>query len=220
MEMISVNKSSVLKLCLLTKVDGYIHTPALIDIVRTRFNFEQIPDKSDDLNRGIEFLNGAIDGVTVEKLGLYSDGVILESRSPTKSLDLAFAELTAWAETDLGLKMIETHNISKLYESDITVHSDGNIVNLGRRIEKICKLLSAGLMKISNIDADPTSVGFSISPDINKLPGLKPSAFRVDRQAGADFARNLFRSGAPLTTDLHLELLQELETLSLSREHI
>jgi hypothetical protein len=211
MKIIAIEKSSLIKLALMSRPIGQHHYSMLISTIQERYNFEIVPEVIKDMDAGLDFAHGFIGDTAIERLSLYNDGIVVQSKVPTAKLDFFLNDLIQWSIDELGFKMTSTHRADSLYESTLTVQSEVDIIGFQLKLDNIRRILKSSLKKISNIDVDFLPVGITISPDLNKVSGLKPAGFRVARRADTDFEANLYQSTAPLTTDLHLKLLEQLE---------
>jgi hypothetical protein len=211
MELISVENSSILKLMLISRPQGQTFLPHLVTAVQEKFQFQTTPEDISSMDSGLEFTLGFYDDVVAEKLVIYSDGVTIQGKSPTEKLELFLGAMIGWASSEFGVSIVKTHAVDTIYESNITVCSEAGFAHETPAIVNARKHFRASLKKCSSLDVEFFPVGFSMAPELTKISGLKPAVFQVNRRGGVDFNRNLFTSTAPLTTEMHLEILRKLE---------
>lgn len=212
MEIVLFEKSSLLKLALIGRPAGQLHAPHVVSAIQERFRFETIPKTLAETATSMEFEHGYDGDISIEKLGIYNDGVVINSSSPTDKLDAFLQILTEWAKTTLGVVVHKTQAVDTLYESNIVVKSSHDLVLAHERMSTVATKLSQHLKEVSGIDAVFHNADAIMSPDMNRLPGLRPAPFRIARRAGVDFEQNLFFSSAPLTTSRHIDVLNALAT--------
>ncbi len=214
MELVAIEKSSLLKLALTGRPQGQLHAPSIVAAIQERFHFEIAPKTLADVISSMEFEHGFDGNIAIEKLGIYADGVVLQARSPTDNLDAFLKTLVGWATETLGVSVHKTQAIDTLYESNIIVRAKADLIASHRKMNIVGKKLQQNLKEASGINAAFEPVELSISPDLTKLLGLKPVAFQVSRRTGIGFEENVFFSVAPLPTQMHLDILEALESIS------
>ena len=188
--------------------------PAACEAFVERYSFSSFPQSIDEMAKEpISFAHGLFNGAAIESFDIYSDGVIISSKSSTDVLDNFLADLNAWSKSKLGLDRVETHTISRLYESHVMVRTDKNILKPLSQLAEMSKLLSAGVKKASGQEVVFEPFGIALAPDSSKTVGLKPIAFRLERKAGIEFPMHFYLSSAPLRTKDHIALLQRLDGL-------
>jgi hypothetical protein len=213
MELISIDRSSLVILKAPTRKSGQIHTPTLIQALQDQFSFAVVPETVEELFSPLEFIQGVHDGFTIAKLGIYNDGIAIVSQSRTEQMD-SFAEfLEKWAEEKFEVSLLKVHKADTFYQSTVTVACTKDLLAPIKGLSKIQKSLSKKLLATSDLDVSFATFGLSLSVDEAKMPGSKPVVFRVERKINVEFERGFYVSTAPLTTTGHLELLAELEAL-------
>ena len=215
MELIAVEQSRLVSLFLTRRLAGQLYMPTASAAFVERYRFAQHPSSIEDLSaEPIRFGHGIFRDAAIGEFNIYSDGVMIASHSPTDLLDAFLADVLDWANVSLGLDRIETHSISRIYESHVCIHSNRDFLKVLRPLEDLAKLVTTGLKKCSKFQADFIPVGFTFAADHTSIAGLKPAPFKLERRPGVEFSRQLFISSAPLPTKDHLVVLQRLETMS------
>ena len=144
---------------------------------------------------------------------MFSDGVVVASKVDSDVIDEFLSDVTDWMVSTIGYKRVETHDISKIYESDVVFRATTNILKCLDVLGEIQTLITTQLKKANSMSYKLNPVGFALAVDNTLIPGLKPSVFRVERKADIAFDKNLFVSRAPLPTKAHLAVLNALEKL-------
>ena len=213
MKLVHFEKCALLRLAMATRTHGQAHLRHVATEVQSKFTFESWPQELDEVDSGLEFRNGLHKGVGIAKLGIYHDGVVVQSASNTDFLEELYSDFVTWAGATLGLSFVETHQSDTLFESNVIVESSKNIASPLGLMVKLQKAVGNYFRENSNMDAPFLPVGFVLSPDLNKIGGFKPVPFRIERRSGTDFSANLFYCTAPLKTSQHIELLEIVEAM-------
>jgi hypothetical protein len=193
---------------------GKAYYPDIVQGLVGKCGFQKFPQKLEDFDetKGVEFLSGKWEGVTIETLRVYGNGLLLDTRVSTAESERILREALTWAVSQFGLvyspKMIKRRG----YVSNLTFNSD--VPLLGKDDSPVGKLVNRVSEAFSNITGDKTTWGPSIltmnSEQIPRKPLHAP--FTIQRRAETTFAENKYFSEAPLPTDEHLKLLEAFET--------
>jgi len=188
--------------------------PALIQ----KYNFANHPTREDlyKPNRepgekfiGGSFVNSEGRNITIH-LTTFDDGFVAETRSSTRDSEDFLTELTQWMVKDFGLTFRPDMIRRRGYVSELFVKSDYHVTGLTSELQRFADKLSTF---ISGPDGpilyEPS--GISFAP--NTSTALKPASLIFERAADASFSENRYFSKAPVQTDIHLELLNELEQI-------
>ena len=211
MELIAVENSRLLSLFLTRRLAGQPYMPDTVRALVERYRFSAFPQSLDQMkSEPIVFSHGIFAGVAIDGFNMFGDGVIISARAPTDILDEFLVDVTDWSKSALGLDRLETHSVSKMYESHVTFKTERDILKSINGFSEISKLLSAGLKKATSQSAEFDPFGIMMAVDHSVLSGLKPIAFRLERKAGLEFSMNYYSSGAPLKTKDHLAVLQKI----------
>lgn len=215
MQLISIESSRVILLFVAGRADGTPYLPDAAAALVERYRFVERPTKIEELTgERIHFGRGAFSGRQIEAFDIFSDGVIAEGKMPTEVLDEFLNDVIEWMEPTFGFKKIETHDISRTYDSNIIVQTDAKLLACIDAMSDLLKALSSSLHKANGMNHKFQSAGFSLAVDGADIAGLKPSPFRVERRAEIAFSKNLYFSAAPLPTKAHVEVLSRLEKLT------
>jgi len=213
MEIVTYERSVLLRLAIWARKEGAVHLPSIVHAIQANFSFASGPTQLSDIESGIEFGHGVFDGIAIEKLGIYNDGIVFQGSVPTESLDKARQQLLDWAVTEFGFEVVDTHEIDTLYESNLLVKMKKNIGGALNGIETIRRHIESTLVQNSKLKTKYQPAGIVFACDAAKTPGLRPAPFRLERKLSVDFDANLYLTTAPMKTEQHLALLQALEGL-------
>ncbi len=192
-----------------------IYYPAALGGLVKRYGFVGYPSPGDTLQavNGVEFKHGLFEGVAIESLQIYRDGVIISAKASTDVHDKILKDLMSWLIEDLGGSIIQNHTQDRMYESCLIFEPSKDILVILNAFKKVQDKLSDMVKKNSNLKANFEAFGFGFAPDQNLIPGIKPSGFQIERWTSADYSMTRFFSRAPVKTDQHIELISMIESL-------
>ncbi len=205
---------------------GSVNIPGLIPIIAKRFSFQKFPkkfgsdeengDKKDD-QKGLIFEHGYIEGLTVQNMTLYSDGIKIDLLSSTEDGKRIIRDTLRWLGDEVGLNFSENMLKRWGFISNLTFESDVDLdaIHPALRLlaENVDKLVSSRLG--TDIGYRPTGVTLDFER-ANREISL--AQFTIERRAKAPFSENKYFSSAPLETDDHIFVLQQFENdIRLSR---
>ncbi len=187
--------------------------PALVE----RYKFASYPKEIDsDPNKepGDKFTSGEFrnaQGLDVMiNFITFDDGIVAETRSSTRDCEAFLDELLEWAVKDFGLTFYPEMIRKKGHISELIVKSAYSPASLNPQLQRFAdKLSSLVYFENGTLPFEPS--GISFSPNTNTA--IKPSAFIFERAADEPFSKNRYYSKAPIHTDIHLDMLNELEQI-------
>lgn len=215
MELIAVETSRFLNLFLARRLAGQLYMPSACQALVDRYRFVVRPSSIEEMTKDpISFGHGVFEDVAIDSFDIYSDGIIATSKSPTDVLDAFVSDVVAWSNVELNLDRVETHKISKMYESHILIKSDKDLLKPLNELSDVSKAMSGSMKKATGQDVKFQPFGLTFAADHSVIPGLKPIAFRLERKASTEFEMGYYVSSAPLRTKDHLHILQKIEHLA------
>ena len=153
MELIGIDYSKVIVLFLAGRAEGSPYLPEAAASLVDRYQFAEHPTEIKDMvGERIHFGQGLFRGSPIEKFDIFTDGVIVVSKTTTEVLDEFLEDVIRWMEPTLGLKHIETHDVSKSYESNIMVRSSSRVLSCLEVTGDVQKALSDGLKRATGAD--------------------------------------------------------------------
>ena len=215
MKLLAIEASRVTSLFRTTRQSGQPYLPHIIAQVAERYRFASAPRSIDELGGSkAEFRHGLFEDNAIETLDVYTDGLVVTSRSDTDFIDEFIVDLVAWLENDHGYSVVETHTVSRMYESTLLVETDSDVFRPFEPYAEILRMIEKALQDASGLEIAYENFGLMLSADQTRNPALKSPPFRFERKEGIDFSRHQFFAVAPLKTKQHLEVLERLEQLS------
>jgi hypothetical protein len=217
MELINIESSRVIYLTQVHRPGGQLYLPEAFEKVKQRYAFTIVPQIDEPAKDGWGFLIGKYDNAQIQEMRIYSDGIIVTSSSNMDILDRFLIDLLKWSETELGLITTGLAKPEKHYESCLIVRADTDLSKVYNPNEKLSKIFSEYL-DVNVVGRPPyqlTGLVAECDPETNKNQ-RRPHRFSIERRVGMPFKSNVYYSWAPLTTNAHLALLQQMESLAVS----
>jgi hypothetical protein len=196
--------------------------PPLINIVsglHSFFDFAVAPPR-ESLGAGapLVFQGGKIlDGekaIGIQQLVVLPDGDLVAS-STTDFAERGLDALVAYLNTEFGYRL-EGKSARRYYVSTVVVEFEKPFSEIIPSIGAVQKLISR-----SNGKDDPFQIlrlsfskgtgGMPNPQSSNPLDGMEKADFLIERRAGAPFSANRFFCSAPMRTNDHIKVLEEIE---------
>ena len=192
---------------------GRIHYPTLVHGLVERLKFQKYPKAPEEIDesKGIVFTDGLYNGIAIQKLTIFNNGLVIETRSSTQDSEKILQENLIWATKEFGLAFSPEAIKRKMYVSQLTFTSTSPILaGLSTSLAKLAKILSATVVGANNEKFNFETTGISIGHDVltTKYP---VASLTIQRRLETPFSENKYFSEAPLQTDIHLSLIQALE---------
>jgi len=188
---------------------------SLIAPVIEKYRFVQFPTKPEelDLSKGINFVGGSFqkdpkNDIAID-LTIYNDGFLADTRSSTEDSDSFLDDFLSWIAGEFGLVPYKEILRSKAYFSELWVKTNKSLNALNPELENFGKRLSSLIVGHDHhpILFETYGISFWTNPTITFPPG----PFKFERAENIPFGENRYYSAAPLQTNIHLEMLTELE---------
>lgn len=197
---------------------GKAYYPDIVAALVKKFDFQVYPTKPEELDegKGIQFADGKFADGTVDRIQIYTHGLIVDTRLSTDVSEKLLYDTLGWARSELGLHFDERMIKRKGYGSQLTFESEMKMSKLNSAVGNIAEVISSKLSVAMGqaVTYEPTALLFNLDQSVTKL---NPSAFSIERRAEVPFSDKKYFSNAPLGTQDHIELLKTFETYLLSR---
>jgi len=195
------------------KESGFLYD--ICDRIRSNYKFLMGPYKIEDFNfeSGITFRLGTFNKFTINELQLFDYGIASETAGvSTDDVDEFLDDFEAWANT-----MPAPGDRFRGYVSRLEFLSEIDLGECFARFNPISKLISECLVKYGHHPRDYKVSGIKLIPDLDPQQGNALPEFSFERRAGHAYSSSVYFSTAPLRTEDHKILLEEMET-SLKRQ--
>ncbi|MBM4301933.1 MAG: hypothetical protein FJ121_10500 [Deltaproteobacteria bacterium] len=221
MKLLSVKQARAIWLIQLVDLNPRgLNLVALIPPITKKYKFQQFPIQPEELGFGKEIKEIKFSGGSFQKdaqhdisidLTLYNDGLVVDTRSSTEDSDSFLNEFLNWISMEFDLVPYQEVLRSKLYHSELWVKTDKSLNTLNPKLENFAKRLTSLIVGHNHhpILFETYGISFWTNPTIT----LPPGPFKFERAEGVPFNENRYYSAAPLQTDVHIEMLEELENI-------
>jgi hypothetical protein len=217
MELVAIENTRVIYLTHVHRPTGQLYLPEAAARLAARYSFVKRPSLEEVISSPayVAFGVGKFEESQIQELRVYGDGIIVESRSNSRTVDAFVDDLLDWQQKDLGLTNTVIAKPERYYESSLVVQSTKDIMSVMGLPPSIAASLDRRLSR-SQYQARPMVPAGLILDCDSHLPGgrRKQDRFGIERRIGIPFEENVYLTMAPLPTDDHLALLSEIEGLA------
>ena len=216
MEILETLRSVAARFAVIDVSSGILITD-IVDGLRERYRFFQIPDRVSELDptQGIKFEMGRFRDIAIDRLEIFDSGIVAHGKSDSNVLDEFLDDFEGFATEMFSMKFPPSSPVSKIYLTAFEVKMDHELSSLVRPLAKLEKAFT-GFVQDQGFTLPAYGLGgFTIQTDGGETEPkpLVPGKFVFERRVGKAFSENLYFSDAPLATDRHKDLLEMLEEL-------
>jgi len=163
-----------------------------------------------DESKGIVFEDGLWNDIPIQKMTIYNNGIMLDTRKGTEASLSAVKEIFEWAVIEFGLAIPE-YGLQKIrFLNRFTFFSDALADVGGNPIRRLAASLSEHVAEITGQTRRYETIRIDI--DFDRMEQQVPIApLTIQRRITSPFEQNKFFTEAPLPTDTHIALIQQLE---------
>lgn len=188
-----------------------IFLPDLSRAVADRYKFVRYPQSVEDFSKdSLDFAYGNFfDDAIVMKLSISNAGVWVEAPTRSDNLDRFLDDLMILL-SDFGVSASNASGMS-IYGSALELTMKSGFGRWFEQVQPAVAKIRSSLESAGISVSDYEVGGFTIvgeGPDT-----LKPPRFVLERRADKALEENTFFSQAPLSTEQHISLLAEIESL-------
>lgn len=185
--------------------------PEVVKELVQKANFQKFPHtldewKSDD---GAQFFGGKWEKTVIEKMVLYTDGLLVDTQAGTAESRRVLQGILAWAQDKFGIVYGPKTVREWAYVNNLTFRSDVPLLITGP-IERLAKSITGEVSSLVGRETVYEPTGFNIAHD-QLLRKHGRASFNIQRRAGVPFTDNKYYSEAPLQTETHIALLEQYE---------
>ena len=191
----------------------------LITPIVNKYKFQIYPTKPEELI-GKDVIEIKFNGGSFQKdtqhniavdLTIFNDGLVVDTRSSTKDSDAFLNDFLNYVSKEFSLTPYLEVLRSKIYVSEVWVQTDKLLNSLNSKLDSFAKRITSLTEGHSHhpIAYETSGIIFWTDPVVTN----PPTPFRFERVIDRPFAENRYYSAAPLQTDVHLEMLDELESI-------
>jgi hypothetical protein len=191
----------------------------LIMPIVEKYKFQIYPTKPEELI-GKDVLEIKFNGGSFKKdtkhniavdLTIFNDGLVVDTRSSTNDSDAFLNDFLNHLSKEFNLTPYLEVIRSKIYVSEVWVQTDKLLNSLNPKLDSFAKRITSLIGGHSRypIAHETSGIIFSADPVVTN----PQTPFRFERVIDRPFEENRYYSIAPLQTDVHLEMLDELESI-------
>ena len=188
----------------------------LFQAIATRYRFSTFPKHLLDYNKNnaLEFNSGTfLKGPNEDlRVGLtiYSDGVVGDSLSSTDNSEAFLEDMAQWAAKDHGLLFDGNSIVRKAHLSQLEVKFDTRLSFINPKLNFLPSRLYSQVVPFDGNATQYGFGGFAVWPE-NMHKDTTLHVFRLEPKWNTTFAENIYFSSAPVRTQEHVAILQEIE---------
>lgn len=160
--------------------------------------------------KAVEFRLGKWNEYQIDLLAFYSTGIMVDTSASTDISQGVIVEVLSWLTEQVGAVFQQEWLNRRLYVSQIEFVSELSLVTLNPRFGEFSERITKSVSDNAGQDLrfEPSGISFNIET-VNSRFNVSP--FSIDRLPGTPFSENKYISAAPLPTDEHIQLLDDLE---------
>lgn len=192
---------------------GKAYFPDLVSALVERYQFAKFPQKLEDFDesKGVTFQSGRTKDFTIAQIQVYNHATYVDTSSSTADSEKLFNEVLLWLSESHGLIFRPEMVQRKTYVSQLTFFSDTIMKALTPAVLKLASKLAKRVPEFYHQPLNYQPAAFYLAFDPLSVK-TGPSNFSIERRADTLFKENKFFSSAPLPTEEHIHMLEELET--------
>ena len=198
---------------------GSISFARIVPKIVEKLEFSSFPKTFEELDesKGIKFEEGAWSGIPIQQMTVYNNGFLLDTRNGTDVSLQVLHEVFDWGVAEFGLAVPQDALQRVRYLSRFTFYSGAVAKVGGLPVRRIAETLSKSIADITG-KKRPYEI-IRIDVDFDRLEEKAPIApFTIQHRITTPFEDEKFYTEAPLPTDLHIALVEQLEADILSTE--
>lgn len=182
--------------------------PALVEKLKFTI-FPTSPEHLDE-TKGVEFKDGLWDGVPIQKMTVFNNGIMMDTRNGTDTSLRIINEVLAWSADEFGL-IVPAGGIQRFrFLNQFVFFSDTLPQFGGTPARQLAESVSRSLQGITGKTRHYEVIRIDL--DFDRFEEKAPIApFTIQRRVTASFEEGKFFSEAPLPTDIHRAILEKFE---------
>ena len=222
MTIISVLLARSIRLLKVIGPPGGLYMLDAVKLLKDKYGFLQVPTTLAEFKNeggGVSFKHGkyTIDegaktrDIVIDDFVVYSNAIVVETKSTTDDSDLILDDITAFAADALNMKAVPGQAIEKMYISNVEVLLNEDFNKFFPRFDVVSTAVHGCLSKYGTNVPPFESLGLAMFFDQTKLLKSLLANFRIERREGESFEKSIFFSSAPLKTADHFAVLEMLD---------
>ncbi len=192
---------------------GGVYMPDAAVLLKEKFRFMRVPETYEDYqdSEKRKFMHGTFKGTVIESIEVHPDGVVVDTKANTSISDEFIDEMIDLVTKELNFSLVEMPNTKRTYVSEVEVFLDKELDEAFKGFNAACKKINDTVSGYADSISSFQPTGLIIDYDRTASPHLSPHSFILDRRRAASFDTKIYYSIAPLPTDVHLEVIKDIE---------
>ncbi|MGC2111095.1 MAG: hypothetical protein WA655_16385 [Candidatus Korobacteraceae bacterium] len=191
---------------------GTVFFPDLVAKLVEKCGFQKFPQTLQDFDeqKGVDFLAGRWGRINIEKLTVYNNGILLDTRVSTSISEQVLSEALEWVR-QVGVVYQPQMIKRKGFLSSFSFYSDAPLLGPTTAFNKLEQSLSRIIQERTglNLVHQPTRLDFDFDRTVAQQ--LPIAMFTIQRRAVTPFSENKYFTEAPLRSEEHVALIEEFE---------
>ena len=190
---------------------GSLFFPEVVKGLVQQCTFQKFPRTFEEWSStdAAEFLAGKWDETVIDKLIVYNNGLLVETRAGTTESKRILEEILAWARDKFGIVYGPNTIREWAYVDGLIFRSDVPLLTTGP-IERLANVVTTEISKIIGHETVYQPVGVTLGHD-QLLRKYARALFTIQRRVEIPLSDNKYYSEAPLPTETHLAILEQYE---------
>ena len=193
--------------------EGPLPELEIYNALAERYSFAVPPSDKNSSNSEVVFEQGAFNGLAIDSVKIYRDGVVVETRTRVEDAVELIDDAYHWIETEFGYKKTEYPPQATIYTSELEIILNADLQKIFSPLKAVTDAINQLLGGYGQQYEPFVPAGAYIFNDNSSLRRGVPVPFRVERKVNEPHTENVYVSSAPLTTNDHLEILNLFESL-------
>ena len=191
---------------------GGLNERQIVSAIGQRYNFGTLPNLSSrrELEQnGLVYESGFFmtesGEATIHRLSVHKDGIMVRANE-TGHAEAFFEDLMDWLVQHYGCRWIDKKS---RYLSEVVVEFEKSAANMFAKYDKIADVILSGVNKHMDVTAAAFSaLTIEFVSSVETIP-----KFIIERREGTSVEDERYFCSAPLTTERHLQVLEQIEHL-------
>ncbi len=211
MELVSITLARLVAMVQIQEWDplGKASTLEALAKFKSRYSFTKTPTNLEelDLQKGIELVEGRLGDIRIDKITLFQNGIVIDTRSSTENSEKVLDDILVLAEDAFGATIRPAR---QGFASQLIFRSNMHLAALNPVLPKIADILTerASADLKHPFVFEPTGILLNVDTSQTKTA---PVMFSIERRTEIPFEENTYFSSAPLRTVEHIEVVKTFE---------
>jgi len=190
-----------------------LNMPDFIRLIQERYGFAKVPELKEVAQSGAKFQTGRLKSanktINISELAVFDDGAVVNSFH-TDEAEFVLEDFISWAKKTFDFRDAETERL-RTFESRLVIEFDRSIDAALRVFDPIRAKIAKAVEDSYGVKTPIGNHRIDFSAPMKPALEIRHPALGIERRISCPLEANRFYSIAGFRTDVHLELLHELE---------